>query len=117
MSARTRIGDTTMDSRDLIEVAKEIEAEDEEDRDDEDQELLAAINALEDEGIEDWQYGAGFIREDYFEDYARQLAVDIGAIDPDASWPLSYIDWKAAADALKMDYTTVEFMGSTYYVR
>lgn len=28
-----------------------------------------------------------------------------------------YIDWDGAAEALKMDYTTVEYQGNTYYAR
>jgi hypothetical protein len=79
MSARDRIGDSIMDSRDLIEVLEEIEAEDD------------GIDALD--------------------------AEDIGAIGSDASWPLYCIDWKQAARDLQMDYSAVEFMGQTYYVR
>lgn len=112
--ARTTSGEM-LDSRDLIEEANELRALDE--RDEDEQELLDAIDELENEGIEDWEYGAQFIREDYFEEYAQQLAEDIGAIDPNASWPLTYIDWEAAARALQMDYTSVEFLGNTYFVR
>lgn len=78
---------------------------------------LDGLRAIAEEGIPDWQYGATLIREDSFEDYARELAEDIGAIDRDASWPLSYIDWTAAADALKMDYSTVEIDGDDWYYR
>lgn len=79
-------------------------------------ERVEAIDGLATEVFE-WEEGATLIHEDYFEDYARQVAEDIGAIDPNASWPLSHIDWSAAADALKMDYVGVEFDGETYYVR
>jgi hypothetical protein len=61
--------------------------------------------------------GVYFIDEDYFEDYARELAYDIGAIDSDTSWPCTHIDWEAAADELRMDYTEVEFEGNNYLVR
>jgi hypothetical protein len=64
----------------------------------------------------DW-YPVTLIRESYFEDYAQELAEDIGAISRDAQWPLSYIDWPRAAEALKMDYTGAEFDGVTYYFR
>jgi hypothetical protein len=64
----------------------------------------------------DWYPGV-MIRESHFEDYARQLADDIGAIDSDAGWPNSFIDWEKAADALKMDYGTVDFDGVEYYYR
>ena len=102
--------DQIIDSRDLIEYA-----EDEDNREN-DPDTCAEIDALA-EDISDWQYGAGLIREDYFTEYAQGLAEDIGAIDPKASWPLSCIDWEAAAAALKQDYTEVEYLGMTYYVR
>ena len=69
------------------------------------------------EGCGDWQYGETLIRESYFEDYARQLAEDIGAIKGDESWPLSCIDWERAAQELRMDYSSAEFGGVTYYIR
>jgi len=81
---------------------------------------LKALLALRDEAAgysPDWKYGATLIRDSYFEDYARELAEDTGAINRNADWPLSYIDWPAAADALKQDYTSVEFDGVTYWVR
>jgi hypothetical protein len=78
---------------------------------------VAAIDELAESGIEDWPYGAQFIADYAFEDYAEELAEDIGAISRDASWPLNCIDWAAAADALKVDYMRVNFLGTTYYVR
>lgn len=109
-STDTRI----IDSRDLIARAAELEAN--EDRDEDEDAELAAILELAEE-VSEWEYGAGLIREDYFTEYAQELAEDIGAIDKDAAWPASYIDWDAAADALKMDYSAVKFLGFTYYVR
>ena len=107
-----------IDSRDLI---AELEAYDtalaEGDEPEIDQERAEAIRTLADAGVEDWPYGATLIHEDYFVKYAEELAEDIGAIDREASWPLTHIDWDAAADALKGDYTAVEFDGATYYVR
>lgn len=55
------------------------------------------------------------IHEDYFTEYAQQFADDIGAIDRNAGWPLNYIDWDAAADALRQDYTAYEWGDETYY--
>lgn len=81
---------------------------------------LAALLALRDEAegySADWKYGSTLIRDSYFEDYAQQLAEDIGAIDASAKWPMSCIDWKQAARELQMDYTSVEFDGVTYWVR
>ena len=53
----------------------------------------------------------------YFEDYARQLAEDIGAIDRNQGWPACHIDWEAAAENLKMDYISVSFEGREYWIR
>lgn len=111
-----------IDTRDLIARMADIEAELEDEDLDEDErtalaEELAEIRAAEDAGIPDWPYGAALIREDYFTEYAQELAEDIGAISRDATWPSSYIDWEAAAEALKQDYTTVELAGFTYYAR
>ena len=65
----------------------------------------------------DWSHGEALIRDSYFEDYARELAEDIGAIPADAGWPARCIDWEQAADELKQDYTSVEFDGVTYWIR
>jgi len=120
-------GDNIIDSRDLIAA---LESYDDAINDDEGLftveeqqaiveeygELAEEVRAL-DGCCEDWTYGATLINEDYFEDYAREVAQDIGALDSDSSWPHAYIDWPAAARALQMDYTTVEYGGDTYYVR
>ena len=65
----------------------------------------------------DWQYGEQLIRDSYFKDYAMELAEDIGAVDANASWPNTCIDWDQAARELQMDYTSVEFAGVTYWIR
>ena len=57
------------------------------------------------------------ILEDDFEDYARQLADDLGAIPDENRWPCTCIDWERAARELAMDYTSVEYQGDTYLVR
>lgn len=82
-------------------------------------EELKALQDLAQEGednAEDWQYGATLIHEDYFETYAEEYASDLRDYD-EAQWPFMHIDWAAAADHLKMDYSEVEFDGQTYYVR
>ncbi len=88
---------------------------------------LAPYEALAEEvGVEatpdalrDWadDFEPTLIHETYFEDYARELADDCGMLDKDAGWPANHIDWDAAADALKQDYTTVEYDGDTYFLR
>jgi hypothetical protein len=80
---------------------------------------LKALRALAEqcEGYGDWRHGETLIRDSYFQTYAEQFADDIGAIDRNANWPISCIDWKKAAEELQMDYTSVEFDGVTYWMR
>jgi antirestriction protein len=114
-----------IDSRDVIARIEELESElcpsDESDgTDNQEREELATLVALADEAsgyAADWQYGEALIRDSYFENYAQELAEDIGAIDNNASWPNNYIDWERAARELQMDYTAVDFDGVTYWIR
>lgn len=80
---------------------------------------LKALQELaeESEGSADWRYGETLIADSYFEDYARELAEDIGAIDREAGWPATCIDWEEAADQLKVDYFSVEYKGMTFWIR
>ncbi len=90
------------------------------DESDEGQELakLKAFAEEAESSSSDWTYGATLIHEDYFEDYARQLADDLGLYDDrKAQWPHTCIDWAQAAEELKQDYTSVDFDGETYWVR
>ena len=64
----------------------------------------------------DW-YPITLVRDSHFEDYAEELAEDIGAINRDASWPNNCIDWERAARELLQDYSSVEFDGVTYWYR
>jgi hypothetical protein len=77
------------------------------------------LKQLQDEarGYSDWEHGAQLIREDKFEDYARELAEDIGSMSRDVTWPHNHIDWAAAANELKTDYTEVSFDGTAYLLR
>ncbi|CAM3285814.1 hypothetical protein FLLO111716_01050 [Flavobacterium longum] len=71
-------------------------------------------------GDEQWRgdwYPITLIRDDYFEDYAQQLAEDIGAVDRNAAWPNNCIDWKQAAKELEMDYSTIDFKKASYLYR
>lgn len=83
-------------------------------------EELAALEALAEEGEDyspDWKYGATLVRDSYFQEYAQELAEEIGAIQAGASWPNTCIDWEQAARELQQDYTSVEFGGVDYWVR
>lgn len=119
-----------IDSRDVIERLRELERDKPEDwqpeaeRDDDSEEWdegdeYEALTALAEEGetLSEWEDGVALIRESYFEDYARQLADDLGLLPDSDSWPCNCIDWEQAAEQLKQDYTTVEFGDETYYAR
>ena len=109
--------DATADDTDEAERALQAA---EEGFDEDAQEELKSLRELEEqaEGYSgDWRHGATLIRDSYFKTYAQELAEDIGAINRDAAWPNSCIDWEQAADELKADYTAVEFGDVTYWVR
>ncbi len=73
--------------------------------------------AAEGEGCSDWSHGEGLIADHYFETYAQELAEDIGAMPDTSAWPGRCIDWEQAARELQMDYTSVEYGSTTYWIR
>ena len=82
---------------------------------------LALLEEFAEEASEyapDWHYGETIIHEDYFTQYAQELSdeLSLGA-GATAQWPFRHIDWEAAADELKMDYSVVGFNGIVYYIR
>lgn len=122
--------DDIIDVRDVIARVGELEGlRDDPDEEfdygaDEGQQLLTLTELLDDlrgkGGDEEWRgdwYPATLIRDDYFADYARQLAEDIGAINGEADWPNNHIDWEGAARELRIDYTTTEFDGEMFWYR
>jgi len=83
-------------------------------------EELRLLKSLQEdaEGYSGWRHGAALIRDSYFEDHARELASDLhGRKIDNAEWPFNHIDWAAAADELKQDYTSIDFDGVDYWVR
>lgn len=86
--------------------------------DDEEREELAALRELREDvqravaSREAWD-SATIVSDDGFTEYARDWAnslADLDVVD-------SYVNWDEFAANLKQDYATVEFDGSTYYVR
>ena len=82
---------------------------------------LAILNdlivELRDNNSETLEDGIQLVRDNYFTEYARQLAEETGAIPPKLHWPLYCIDWEDAARELKMDYTPIDFWGVRYWYR
>ncbi len=85
---------------------------------------LRVLLALADEAdcSPDWSYGETLIHEDYFTEYIEGLIND--CYEPpkefnSGDWPWRHmtIDYEAAADEAKQDYTEVTFDGQTYYIR
>ena len=106
-------GEDILDPRDIAERLKYLTRE----RDRLEGSQLEEIDALQevvDEGIDDT-----LVHEDYFREYAEELAVDIGAIDRSqrGHWPYTCIDWEQAAEELKQDYSVIDIRGGTYYYR
>ena len=86
---------------------------------------LADLAVLEEEASDilelrdacnDYAGGDSLINEDYFPQYVEELAKDCGDISEN-SWLYCYIDWDAAAEDCKIDYTTITFQGQDFYVR
>ena len=110
--------DDFFDSRDVIARIEELESEEtwtREEREEHEELTDFASNAAGQ--FVDWEYGVTFIHEDAFQDYAEELARDTGAITDNQSWPLNHIDWEAAADDLRTDFTAIDLYDSTYYAR
>ena len=86
----------------------------------EEAEELKALQELAEEAegyCPDWHHGAPLIRDSYFTEYAKELAEDCGMIPSKRSWPMNCINWEAAAEELRGDYTSVDFDGVEYWVR
>lgn len=114
--------DDIIDSRDVLDAIKDLEANEE--RDPEEQEYLDVLIAFSEAGAsasEDWEYGAVCVADAHFEDYARDLAEECApsreAQQMLSQWPYCHIDWEEAANALKDDYTSIEFDGYTFWTR
>lgn len=82
-------------------------------------EELRTLKALADqcEGYGDWEGGGALIARSHFQTYAQERAADIGAVDPNAPWPLNCIDWEQAAKELEANYMTVDFDGEEFLIR
>jgi len=70
------------------------------------------------ESSPDWSYGETLIREEYFRTYAEELADDTCERPKELDqWPWRHIDWDAAAEELKNDYSQINVDGETYFIR
>ena len=105
-----------IDLRDVVARVERLRVYEDQTDEEEQAELAALLELLEDcgGGVED---EPTLIRESYFEEYAQQLAEDLGYMPRDLHWPFDCIDWEKAAQALRFDYSAVDFDGVTYLRR
>jgi len=105
------------DSRAIDDRIEELDMLDNADDPEDAAELEALLAFRDGAAASEWEYGVTFISDYYFEDYARELAEDTGAVPDDLAWPRTCIDWEQAARELQSDYASVEFDGLTFYFR
>ena len=87
--------------------------------DDDEAAELKALESLADEAsgyAADWKHGETLIRDSYFTEYAMEMLSDIGDLPRNVPWYIE-IDEDATASNVRMDYTSVDFDGETYWVR
>lgn len=125
--------DDIIDVRDIIDRIEELETEleglgsegdAEANNRAEDWSELQTLTAIMDDlkgygGDEQWRgdwYPVTLIRESYFTDYTQEMLEDCGTIPRDLPhWV--HIDWEATAREVKVDYSSVEIDGVTYFYR
>src|SRR3990167_2818104 len=101
MATATRItnNEDILDSRDLVERSDDLEGI--EDRSEAEQEefdsVVDILLQLRDVGQDSPEDGLTLIRDSYFQEYAQELAEDIGAVKHNMTWPMNCIDWEEAA--------------------
>lgn len=70
----------------------------------------------------DWEHGESLIRDSYFVEYIKELiheCYDVPENFESGTWPWNHMkmDYDAAAEEAKIDYTSVEFGGVQYWIR
>ena len=79
---------------------------------------LKALKTLADEGADysgNWSCGETLIHEDYFVEYVKGFVEDIGDFPRDLP-AYVVIDWEAIAENIKVDYTEIDFDGTTFLI-
>lgn len=87
------------------------------------EEFLILLSFLEEVkgygGDEQWRgdwYPLGFIHEDYFVEAMEELVKDIGDLPKEIPSYIA-IDWNATAENLRVDYSSVDIDGETFWYR
>jgi hypothetical protein len=78
---------------------------------------LCALKAFESkyDYVDEWNYGAHFIAEEYFTEYVKDMLEGCGTIPRDLPDYVA-IDWEETANNIRCDYADAEFNGVSYYV-
>lgn len=77
-----------------------------------------ALTDLDDEiGLEYLRDEGPAVDEGDFEDYAMELAEDLGLMEDANRWPFTCVDWEQAAKELAYDYSSFDFEGTTWLYR
>lgn len=82
-------------------------------------EELEKLKALAEQGeayAPDWMHGETLISDDYFTEYTEEFCKDCGDVPRDIPRYIE-IDWEATAENIKQDYTSIDFDGTTYWIR
>lgn len=78
-------------------------------------EILAVKEEVDGYAGDTFQDGVQLIAMEDFPEYIQELLEDTGDV-PKLPWYVE-VDWAATADHLRVDYTEVEFQGTTYLFR
>lgn len=72
------------------------------------------VDCMSGESLRD---GITLIADSYFETYAEELADSICDMKDSSRWPFNHIDWYAASEDLKSDYSCLEWDGHEFWMR
>lgn len=118
-----------IDIRDIIERVEQLEDQCDGLGEDQCPELVALVALLEElkgnGGDEKWRgdwYPVTLISEDYFTDYIKDIIDDCYEMPKEmnsGSWPYRHmtIDYEAAAEEAKQDYSEIDIGGTAYFYR
>lgn len=108
-----------LDSRDIIArliLLEDLEPDQMSDDEAEELELLKQASELGKKYSDDWEFGAQFVAERYFEDYCRGLCEEDGSVPNDMP-DYIVIDWGRTADNMLLDYTEINIGRHIFFIR
>jgi len=68
------------------------------------------------EDCDNYARGSNLINESCFNEYCEEFAYECGEITRDSTMSF-YVDWEKYAEDCKIDYTTITFQGTDFYVQ